>query len=374
MTLCEQRRFRKRLLISIRRRSGTPASNPIGANLLGREISRYLNSGAVQSATLEEIWREKLGDDEALLLWRDAQQRPLVGRDYRRFRGGTVEWHHKPRRTSGFRKLCSFSAVEKMWHRLASDLIVAQHNPRPHIGDWRGRGRDSQMRQITEVVRSDELFVVCADVRRAFPSVCTDALYGLPFLPEQLVRRAIDSRTHQFVRRERGVYARHISQALPDDLEVPPSGLMEGSPASNAIFAYLLDDLPDHLGNHITVFCYCDNVILFAPNFAQAQQAKNALVEYFTSHRAGPFEVVATIQSVHEPFEHLGYSLQWNDGLQIALSLTNWYKMMEKLENSSFVDAMRWLQTSFSFCSKEEVWRYVYLGMQEHFFREFAVN
>jgi hypothetical protein len=369
MTLHEQQRYRKRMLNTIGHRSGLPASNSIGANLLEREVHRYLNSGAVQSAVLEEIWRKKFGSDEAQLRWRTSQQAPLIARDYRRFRSCPVEWHHKPRRTSGYRKLCNFSDVEKMWHRLASDLIVAQHRPQPHIGDWPGRGRDMQMKQICAAICSGAQFVVCADVRTAFASVCTDALYQLPFLPEPIIRRAIDYRTHRFVRRERRTFASKIALAMPDNLEVPPSGLMEGSPASNAIFAFLLDDLPDHLSDNIVAFCYCDNIILIATDIVVAQQAEIALIEYFASHRAGPFDAVTSLHSVREPFEHLGYTLQWEDGLRVRLSPNNWCKLMERVENDSFAETLLWLQSSFGRCSNEEVWNYVYVALEEHYAR-----
>lgn len=319
--------------------------------MLERERERYLGSHAVHSATLYDIWRENCGEEEAGARWRVIQQEPLVPHDYRRLRSRPVKWHHKPRRTSGFRKICSFSDNEKLWHLLARDLIVAQHNPRSHVGDWKARGRDAQMTEIIQAITSGKQAVVCADICRAFASVNIGAVYNLPFLPEALTRRAIDYRSHRFERRERSAYALAVALAALQDLEVSPSGLMEGSPASNAIFSVLLDDLPDHLGKCIQAFVYCDNIILLAPNMLQAQQAEQALAAYLTSHRAGPFSIISCVQSVCEPFEHLGYELQWQNEVEVRLSTHNWLRLMKMVDSGELSGALEWLGTSFRSCT-----------------------
>lgn len=245
-----------------------------------------------------------------------------------------------------------------MWHLLARDLIVAQHQPRSHVGDWKGRGRDAQMAEIVAAISSEHQAIVCADIRRAFASVNIDAVYDLPFLPEPLIRRAIDYRSHQFVRRERSAYAKKVALAAPNDLEVSPSGLMEGSPASNAIFSVMMDDLQDHFGTCVKAFSYCDNIILLAPNISQAQRAEASLVAYFTNHRAGPFEVISFAQSTSVPFEHLGYEMQWQDGIEVRLSTTNWLRLMQRLEREDVKGAQEWLSTSFCSCSPRSLSTY----------------
>jgi hypothetical protein len=351
------RRFKRRLLARIARRAAA-ASDPISAGLLRRERSRFLGSHAVQCATLYDIWVEELGAAEATQRWEAVQILPIVPKDICRFRSPPVEWCNMPRRTSGFRKICKFGDVEKMWHRMARDLITSQHEPRAHVGDWPGRGRDQQIRSLLAAVRSRKQAVVCADIRRAFASVNTDAAYDLHFLPEPMIRRALDHRTHSFVRRERRRFAEAIASAIPSDLEVAPSGLMEGSPASNAIFSVLMDDLPDHVGSDIHVFSYCDNIILLAPSIEQAQRAEIALVAYFTSHRAGPFEVVTHAQSVSSPFDHLGYELQWHRGMKASLSLTNWLRFMERIEQGDAEAAQLYVRSSFPACTASHLANY----------------
>ena len=372
--LKEQQRFKRRLLKKITMRSAA-SECVIGGPLLERERNRYLLSHQVQSATRYDLWREADGELSALARWRDAQSAPVVPMDYRRLRSGCVEWHSQPRKTSGFRKICRLTAIEKMWHVLAADLVTAQHNPRCHIGDWRGRGREHQMEQLLDAIRSEWQGVVVADIRRAFPSVNADAIYELHFLPDALVRMAIDYRTHRFVRRERSVAVPPYSGLSARDLEVAPTGLMEGSPASNAIFSVLLDDLPDHLGEEITTFVYCDNIILLAPSMLHAQRAENALVRYVTGHRAGPFEVRSEVQPVFRPFEHLGYSIQVCDGaIRVGLSTTNWLRFNQKLEGAqiNLNEAINWLRTSFPQLRDPAKSNLLQLALDEAACRDFA--
>ena len=355
--LKEQLRFRKRLLRKIALRTGA-GSGEIGAALLETETRRYLHSHQVQCAALYDIWCNDFGVNEALARWKSAQRQPLVPFDYRRFRALPVEWHNKPRRTSGYRKICRFQPLEKMWHVLAADLIGAMHDPRPHIGDWRRRGRDQQMGRLLALIGSPWQAVVAADIRCAFARVNVDAVYDLLSLPEPLVRRAIDYRSHKFVRRERSVLAIPFDKVLQHDLEVAPTGLMEGSPVSNAIFSVLMDDLPDHLGKEIEVFVYCDNIILLAPSMLHAQRAENALVRYLTGHRAGPFEVRSEVHPITRPFEHLGYSIRLVDGvITVGLSTSNWRRFGQKLDDERvpLKEAIEWLSFSFPHVSEPDL-------------------
>lgn len=358
MSVPQQRRFRCRLQKQIARRSTNGSSVAIASGLLSRERERYTTSHAVQSSVLHDIWLRKHGLPEAQRLWASAQQAPVCPYNYRRFRPSTIAFFHKPRSTEGVRKLCRFADVEKMWHVIARDLIVAQHKPRPHIGDWEGRGRDWQIDQIQAVLTSSRQGVVCADITRAFASVNMDAVYDLPYLPEPLTRRAIDYRSHRFVRRERSEYAREVAIAVrtnDGDLERSPSGLMEGSPASNAIFSVLMDDLPDHLGEGISVFLYCDNIILIAPTVSRALQAREALARYLTGHRAGPFAIRSHVGLAGEGFDHLGYRL-WKrrtTDAEVSLSRSGWLKLVDRLfePGCDTQETAQWLCASYGRCS-----------------------
>lgn len=362
MSLNIQHRYRNRLLKRIADRCAIGGSSEIGAAQTAREIERYLSSHWVQNAVRHEIWSRKYGSDEAIARWRASQVAPIVPYNYRRLRDAPIVYHHKPRTTSGLRKICSIPDTTKMWHTITRDLVVAQHQPRQHIGDWRGRGREFQIDQIRAALRSPHQAVVSADVIQAFASVNIDTVYELPYLPEPLVRRAIDYRSHRFIRRERSEYARDVTQHIRHlhdphhvgALENSPSGLMEGSPASNAIFSVLLDDLPDHMEEGIQTFVYCDNIILLAPTMSRALRAREALVRYLAGHRAGPFEMRSSVAHVRDGFEHLGYTLRCLPGAQpdVGIGLNGWLKLVDRLfsEPRDVDETVKWLKASYGRC------------------------
>jgi len=377
VTLLQHRRFRTRLIKRIADRSARSDCSDIANAQRDREIERYLSSHAVQSAVRFDIWNREFGRIEAEQRWASVQREPVCPFSYERYRSSRTPFFHKPRSTRGFRKICRLGELEKMWHVMARDLIVAQHRPRPHIGDWSARGRDKQIDQILACLRTSRQAVVCADITRAFPSVNFDAVYELPYLPEPLIRRAIDYRSQRFVRKEGGEYTRQLGLAAlngnADDLERSPSGLMEGSPASNAIFSVLMDDLPDHLDEGILAFIYCDNIVLIAPSMSRALRAQAALARYLSGHRAGPFEMRSTVSSASEPFEHLGYSLERRARSQpaVSLSLSGWLKLGARLETEEFDPdrTTQWLTASYGRCSPHKMEEYQAWIAQEVGFR-----
>lgn len=351
-SLTEQRRSKRKRLAKIAGLSRARTSS-ISANMLQREVSMFLNSHAVQSVTLYTIWNKRLGAKEAMQRWKQRQLAPIVCSKVDRLPPEPISWRPKERSTSGFRKICSLPSTLKMWHVLANDLVRAQHRPRPHIGDWPGRerGRDRQVRDIANSIVAHDQWVVIADIRRAFQTVNVDALYELPYLPQTLIRRAIDYRSLTFVGGIGGKPAWDVPSSLHDYLEMAPVGILEGSPASNALFSVLLDDLPDHLNDTIKVFVYCDNIVLLAPSKMQAQQAATALDRYFAVHPAGPFEVTSECRPVWAGFDHLGYFVrhQLNGETVVDLGTRNWSKLNKRLCNpdQSAKGLKKWLRASF---------------------------
>ena len=366
-SLSEQRRFKRRLLGVINRRSQA-SNSTIGLAMLEREKERYLNSPAVQSATLFDLRLRTYKLEDALEAWVQEQQPPIVPRSYKRIPRSIVHWHPKRRQTSGFRKVCKLPLYLKLWHVLARDLIVAQHQPRSHIGDWRDRGRDWQIKALSNVIKGDQQAVVMADINRAFPSVNFDAVYELPYLPEILTRRAIDYRSIDFVGGWKNACPWGVPSAMHDDLETAPSGLLEGSPVSNALFSVMLDDLPDHLDEGILPFVYCDNIVLVASNKEQARKAASALVSYLSGHRFGPFQVTTEVRSVRDGFDHLGYSIyRRGNAVEVALSPRSWDKLVDRLDDRQIKCSvtLRWLHASFGALSYNSMANCVQVILEE---------
>lgn len=208
-----------------------------------------------------------------------------------------------------------------------------------------------QIREIADAINRWEQWVVIADVRKAFPTFDPSAIYELHSLPEDLVRRAIDSRNLNFTGGMRSNPTWAEDTPMCDDLEMDPTGLLEGSPASNAIFSVFLNDLPDHMPEGIRPFVYCDNIVLVCSSEAYAQQAESSLIRYFSDHRAGPFEVTSECRPVWHGFDHLGYSIMHNFGVtRVGLSVRNWEKLHRRIRSKeqNEVEPVEWLHASFS--------------------------
>lgn len=359
MTPAQCFRGRKKLLDLVERRAQLRgAIRP--ADDLVHVINMFFSSLYAQEAYLYEIRRDRF-DLEVANHHFQGRHAVRASRDYRRSRSLPIEWFPKPRSSGGYRKVCKFSDVDSMWHRMAADLIHAQLSPGAHIGDWRRRGRDRQVNALRSAMNHPQQCVVIADINHCFESLNFDAVYQLPYLPEGFVRKVLDHRQQTFRMRTedtRHRYGRYLSM---DEcvIEEAPSGLMEGSPASNAIFSALMDDLPSHLDDRIQPFVYCDNIILLAPNLALAQQANVSLVQYLTGHRAGPFECSPVVQSVCRPFDHLGYQLRLEPSgrVNVTLSASNFLKLARKIEveNRDVLEVVRWLYSSFPQCSPQSM-------------------
>lgn len=371
MNVSYHRKKRRSLLKHIARRANV--SFGFHANhLLKHQCEMFLSSYSVQTATLFDIWTDKYDFDNALVRFTDASEH-RVARTLGRFRPPPVKFFHKKRSTQGYRKLCHFSEVALMWQRMGADLVHAQHKPGPHIGDWRGRGQHWQIDGIARSIKTPYQHAVVADIKRCFESVNFDEIYNLPHLSEAFIRKVLDHREMTFIQHDVSAKPLSVHEGATYYFERAPTGLMEGSPASNVIFSVLMDDLPSRFNRHIQVFVYCDNIILLAPDEKQAMQAQNILVRYLAEHRAGPFECRSEVQSVNRPFDHLGYQIvRRHDGrVSVGLSDANMKKLnfMIQEEGKDLADVSNWLLASFPSCTVANTRIHVQMLIDEAFSR-----
>jgi hypothetical protein len=133
--------------------------------------------------------------------------------------------------------------------------------------------------------------------------------------------------------------------------EASPRNLLEGSPVSSALWAVMIDDLPDHLPDGVNLFVYCDNIVIIAPSYSAAQQSQVALVDYFSRHCAGPFDLRHELHPVTEQFSHLGYDiwLSRQNDLWVQPTNANIGKLVRRTSCGEYSnnDNIRWLRSSF---------------------------
>jgi hypothetical protein len=112
-----------------------------------------------------------------------------------------------------------------------------------------------------------------------------------------------------------------------------PRGLLQGSPASNLILAWLLNDMPSVLPPDCALFLLTDNVLVAARTEEMCREMEQTLVRYFAEHRAGPFVLHGEITSIGRGFERAGYEFELSllRGVQVGPSGANTVKFYSSL-------------------------------------------
>ncbi|MEP3422936.1 MAG: reverse transcriptase domain-containing protein [Erythrobacter sp.] len=362
MTLPQMRRQQARQLRQIEGYA-QGGEGKINRERLQKAIDRYLNSRTVRALAIAEA--ERVGVEEIAARANALRAEMDVSLPWDEALANcckNIRWNYRPKSTPGVRQVCSLRTHLKAWNKIAKRLIEAIHSTKLHIADWRGRGRDWQIKRITDVLTRPGLSVVIADVTDAFASVQPDALYQFLNLPDALIRGALDARSFTFsqnVEKSRDeVFSKYPLLRLPNS-GMPPQGLMQGSPTSNAIFGVLFDDLPDQIPENLGCFAYCDNIVVVTEGGQSAQSVSESLAEYFTRHPAGSFSLKSEIECLNTlGFDHLGYWFRWShDRLRVALSAKNtnlFYRSLEEPRENG-LNGMDYVRSCFAACSQEAV-------------------
>ena len=165
-----------------------------------------------------------------------------------------VNWWHEPKRSGGYRKVCDLPRPLKATHYIIADAIRAQMVQPVAIYNLKGKGRDRLVSDL--LAKLSQGFDTCRiyDVKDCFQSVNPNTIYQLP-LPRRIIDHAlaIQDLNLQRVATPTASYGdAPIDIPVDNTAECGPAGLMQGSPASNLILAYLLQTMPqpDPDGGH----------------------------------------------------------------------------------------------------------------------------
>lgn len=264
-----------------------------------------------------------------------------------------VNWRYENKPKGGLRTICTLPIHLKAIHKMIGHILRAQMLPNDNLygisspkhselARANGYSRDDAITHIQNLRQAGFHRMAEFDVVGGFPSVNPDALYAFP-LPEEVIRQALDTRNIHFQTREQGrnsfsVPTGSITIRNPHG----PSGLMQGSPASNIIFAYflngILNDLPECEDTKVIV-CF-DNIVIASRTDAGLQEMSNTLAGTLRQCCAGPFELHPPVYSNDEGFEFLGYHLS-ADGRTIGIAPSRLSKLEAKLGELESLSADR---------------------------------
>lgn len=232
-----------------------------------------------------------------------------------------VSWYPKKKRSGGYRPICRLPLELKAVHIMIAAVIGAQIQQSPALYGIPGASRDDAAKAVKALQNNGFTHLAKADIRNCFQSINPDSLSQLP-LPKEVKNRAIKTKALSFIRmsEDRTKLTSGYSKDIHDDVRNPsgPQGLMQGSPASSIILAWLLGGIPQ--SDAVAVFLCFDNLCLAGRTAESTRAMMNTLVGYFSRCPAGPLELrdIDYFDGEHVPLSFLGYSF---DPEQSALGI-----------------------------------------------------
>lgn len=237
---------------------------------------------------------------------------------------GPISWHkHEKTNGNGYRPICALPRDLKAVHYAIAGALKALFVPNDHIYGVTGRGRDEAARRLKEAQNVGLTHLAKLDIVDCFQSINPDSLYQLP-LPKEVTRRALDTRNMTFAEWEPqiGTTTNRSLSGIPMPLhsESGPRGLLQGSPVSNLILAWLLNDMPVPEGAMVLICA--DNIAIAAADPTTRQAAIDTLVAYFERDcPAGPLNLCPAIYAGPgtDPLDFLSYEFDPDQsGISIA--------------------------------------------------------
>lgn len=313
------------------------------------EVQRCARAG--QRKKLRKAIRDAVGSDVVKIsCLQRAGFRSHSARTYLRRAGemdlaapfdGEVPWRSIEKNNGGSRIIVGLPLMLKARHKMIASLIEAQSEPPTFIYGVRGRGRDNLILDLMQLLKDGFTAVVRCDIVDCFMSVNPDALTTLP-LPRGVIESSLSLENLRLVRQ--GAQENHAGG--PRDALVgnpngsiginhsaaQPSGLMQGSPASNIAMTYLLQDLNWPCGNDVRVLVYCDDFFIVGRSFEDCRVVEDALAGYLSRCPFGPLILLRKETSAGGHFDALGYSFSnygRSDAWNVDLSMKNHDKLEE---------------------------------------------
>ncbi|WBL33755.1 hypothetical protein O5O51_03330 [Sinirhodobacter sp. HNIBRBA609] len=277
-------------------------------NRAKKEVRRFLLDRKVRlSAALKQMGGVSPDLSEALTLC--DRINPWLRDD------APVVWHFKPKPKGGHRVICKLPPKMKAVHRMLRDAIAAQLPRDELLYGIPGSGRDDAARALKACQNAGFSCLAHVDIVDCFQRVNPDALYELP-LPKEVIHQQLDTRNIRFTGIPYGTLSNtsplgSIWNALNGFLHTTthrpngPTGLMQGSPASSAILAWLLRDIP-RSDDTVVLLCF-DNIAVAGQTWMATERALTAIALHLARSPAGPFDLCAPTYSGSEPLEFLGY-------------------------------------------------------------------
>lgn len=195
-----------------------------------------------------------------------------------------IHWYKQRKANGGYRPICQLPLELKAVHHLIADILETLFEPAPHMFGVNGKSRDAAAIALKAYEQEGYVYRAKLDVIDCFQSIDPERLIQFPFpLPKEVIRRALDTRQLAFREREprSAMTADPLRSGYPmhDQRTSGPQGLVQGSPASNIILAWLFNQIT--LPGDVRLFIFADNLAVAAKDDTTCRAAVDMLIAYF---------------------------------------------------------------------------------------------
>ena len=219
-----------------------------------------------------------------------------------------VVWYPKKKSSGGYRPICKLPPAMKAAHYMLAAIIDALLPETRTLYGIPGKGVADGLRELKALQNAGFVHLAKTDIVNCFQSVDPDTLYQLP-LPMEVIRRTLDYRNLTFIggaNQNASQVFLGYSSCVYDRLHKAsgPKGLLQGSPASSVILAWLLKDIPTSDDARV-MLCF-DNIVVAARTPDGTRGMMETLTAYLGHSPAGPLAKCDATFADNEPLEFLG--------------------------------------------------------------------
>ena len=220
-----------------------------------------------------------------------------------------VTWYCTSKADGSSRPICILPPDLKAVHYMIAEVIGQQLERSDALYGVPGFSRDDAARNLNTLQSAGYVHLAKTDIVDCFQSINPSALYELP-LPQEVTRRALDLRNLSFIenrdhRASQLSYSSSLCVHHGRHKASGPKGLMQGSPASNIILAWLLNSIPS--ADDAKVMLCFDNIVVAARTMAACREMVDTLTAHFERCSAGPLALCDPEFADNTPMEFLGY-------------------------------------------------------------------
>lgn len=251
-----------------------------------------------------------------------------------------IVWHSLKKDSGGERYICTLPPELKAMHYMLKRPLENLFERDGNMFGVKDFSRDDLAGEVKDLQNQGFTSIAITDVVNCYQAVNADAVNEqiLP-LPKEVIRNTLDLRNHTLVRNQRTEYQNRSFDSLPfydtthkargPSLEARgPKGLMQGSPISGIILAWLLNGIPT--SDDVRVFLCSDNLIVMARTPAETRAMVQTLAVHFEQCSAGPLALCEAEYADGAAIEFLGYLFD-PDRHDIGIAAKGLSKLEERL-------------------------------------------